>query len=50
LNRDEVLLTDDSRLGTVANQKGIDVYGLETFLTATAKRGIISKTDEGKII
>ncbi len=50
LNRDEVLLTDDSRLGTVANQKGIDVYDLETFLLAIAKRGIISKPDEGKKI
>ncbi len=47
-NRDDLLLTDDSRLGFLAVQNGIDVYDLETFLLASVKKGVISKREEAR--
>lgn len=46
LNRNEILLTDDTQLGEIAESKVIKVYDLETFLEACARRKIISNLSE----
>ncbi|MBS3781874.1 MAG: hypothetical protein KGY66_04210 [Candidatus Thermoplasmatota archaeon] len=48
LERDEILLTDDSKMGEIAIDKGIDVYDLETILLMSAKKRIVSDKEEGK--
>lgn len=50
LKRDEILLTDDSKMGKIAIDRGTEVYDLETFLLVSAKKGIISTKEEGKKI
>ncbi|MFW6048464.1 MAG: hypothetical protein ACOC87_04150 [Candidatus Natronoplasma sp.] len=46
--RDEILLTDDSKMGEIAIDKGIDVYDLETILLMSAKKGIVSNKEKGE--
>ncbi len=50
LERDEILLTDDSKMGEIAIDKGIDVYDLETILLMSAKKGVVSTKEEGEKI
>ena len=50
LKRDKILLTDDSKMGEIAIDRGAEVYDLETLLLVSAKKGIISTRDEGKEI
>ncbi|GEM_PF-1622154 len=50
LKRDEILLTDDSKMGEIAIERGVEVYDLETLLLLSAKRGIISTKEEGEKI
>lgn len=50
LERDEILLTDDSKMGEIAIDRGIDVYDLETILLMSAKLGIVSNKEKGEEI
>lgn len=50
LNRNEILITDDTQLGEIAESKVVKVYDLETFLEACARRKIISSLEEVKEI
>ncbi len=49
-NRDEVLLTDDTYLGSRAMSEDIDVYDLETLLEACIRDGVIEDSEELKEI
>jgi len=48
--RDEILLTDDSKMGEIAIDRGIDVYDLETILLISAKKRIVSTKEKGEKI
>jgi len=50
LKRDEILLTDDSKMGEIAIDRGVEVYDLETLLLLSAEREIISTKGEGEKI